>query len=126
VVRLSILWLVVAGAAWAQAPAPQEPPEEDVDAVEKTKEYTLNPIQAAKELKIGNFYLKKGSHKAAVRRFEEALKWDPNMAEAYLKLGEAHTKAGDAKAARAAWEKYLELDPDGKEAEGIRRKLWKK
>ena len=102
--------------------AQQEPPEEDV-SVDQHKEYTLNPLQAAKELKVGVFYMKKGSYKAAVRRFEEATKWDPNSAEAYLRLGEAHSKAGDQKAAHDAWKKYLELEPDGKNAASIRKKI---
>jgi outer membrane protein assembly factor BamD (BamD/ComL family) len=109
----------------AQAPpVPQEPPEEDVN-IETPKEYTLNPLQAAKELKIGKFYLKKGSTRAAIRRFEEALKWDPNLAEAYLRLGEAHTKAGDSKAAQKAWASYIELEPGSKESAALKKKLGK-
>jgi Tfp pilus assembly protein PilF len=103
----------------------QEPPEEDV-TVEETREYTFNPLQAAKEMKVGNFYLKKRSYKAAVRRFEEALKWDPNASEAYLKLGEVHTKLGNPKAAREAWAKYIEVEPDSKEAARLRKKLEEK
>ena len=100
----------------------QEPPEEDVSP-NAVKEYTFNPLQAAKEIKVGNYYFKKGSHRAAVRRFEEALKWDPNSAEAYLRLGDAKTKLGDTAAARAAYQKYLELEPESKEAASIRKKI---
>lgn len=109
-----------------QAPAQQvqEPPEEDVNP-NAVKEYTFNPLQAAKEIKVGNYYFKKGSHRAAAKRFEEALKWDPNSTEAYLRLGHTRAKLGDHSAARAAYEKYLELAPDSKEAESIRKKLSK-
>jgi tetratricopeptide (TPR) repeat protein len=103
----------------------QEPPEEDV-ATEGKTEYTFNPLQAAKELKIGGFYLKKGSYRAAVRRFQEALKWNPNAGEAYLRIGEAQTKLGDHKAAREAWSKYIEVEPESKEAESLRKKLGRK
>jgi outer membrane protein assembly factor BamD (BamD/ComL family) len=108
----------------AQKPEPvyQEPPEEDVSPSE-TREYVFNPLQAEKEMKVGRFYLKKGSYRAAVRRFQEALKWNPNSGEAYLRLAEAHLKMDDDKAAREAWKKYLEVDPDGKEASDIRKKL---
>jgi tetratricopeptide (TPR) repeat protein len=110
----------------AQDPPPvQEPPEEDVAIAEK-QEYTFNPLQAAKELKIGAFYFKKGSFRAAARRFEEATKWDPNSGEAWLRLGETQAKLKDDKAARAAWEKYLEVEPEGKQAAEIRKKLGKK
>ena len=106
----------------AQAPAPpQEPPEEDLS--EAKKEYTLNPLQAEKEFKIASFYLKKGSYKAAVRRFEEALKWDPNMADAWLRIAEAQTKLRNGAAAREAYKQYLDLRPDAKDASEIRKKL---
>ena len=61
-----------------------EPPEED-DAAKPT-EYAFNPLQAEHELKVGEFYMKKGSYAAAVARFTEATKWNPTLAEAYLEL----------------------------------------
>ena len=106
-------------------PAVQEPPEEDVSIAEK-QEYTFNPLQAAKEMKVGAFYFRKGSFRAAARRFEEATKWDPNSGEAWLRLAETRVKLGDDKAARTAWEKYLELEPEGKQAAEVRKKLGKK
>jgi Flp pilus assembly protein TadD len=100
----------------------QEPPEEDLSIAEKQL-YTFNPLQSAKEIRVGSFYYKKGSYRAAARRFEEATRWDPNSAEAWFKLGEAHAKLGDDKAARTAWAKVIELDPEGKQAAGLRKKL---
>src|SRR4030095_16807776 len=102
----------------------QEPPEEDVNP-QTVKEYTFNPLQGAKEIRIGNYYFKKGSYRAAAKRFEEALKWDPNSVEAYLRLGDTRTKMGDTAAAKTAYEKYLELEPSSKEASAIRKKLGK-
>jgi tetratricopeptide (TPR) repeat protein len=121
------LWLiawffVVSLVGLGQEPVLQEPPEEDVNP-QAVKEYTFNPLQAAKEIKVGNYYFKKGSHRAAAKRFEEAVKWDPNSAEAYLRLAEARTKLGDSAAARAAYLKYIEIEPDSKEAAAIRKKL---
>lgn len=100
----------------------QEPPEEDVNP-NAVKEYVLNPLQAEKELKVGNFYFKKGSYRAAARRFEEATKWNPDFADAWMRLGEARAKLGAAKEAREAWNKFLELQPDGKAAHDIRKRL---
>ena len=99
----------------------QEPPEEDESL--KPAEYTFNPLQAEKEMKVGAFYYKKGSYKAAARRFREATHWDPTSAEAFLKLGQAEEKLKDEKAAREAYTKYLELAPDGKDAASVRKKL---
>ena len=113
--------MLAAGSFGAAQEAP-EPPEEDV-SVAAAKEYSFNPLQATKELKVGAYYFKKGSYRAAARRFEEALKWDPNAAEAWLRLGEAQSKLGDAKAAREAYARYLEIAPDAKDAAAVRKKL---
>lgn len=112
----------------AQKPAPQpppppeqEPPEEDES--EKPKEYTFNPLQAAKEIRAGNYYFKKGNFRAAVRRYTEATRWDPGGPQGYLQLGEAAEKLGDRKTAKQAYKKYLELAPDAKNASAIRKKV---
>lgn len=117
-------WLVLFFPAFlfSQTAQPPEPPEEDISPT-TVREYTFNPLQAVKELRVGNFYLKKGSYRAAVRRFEEAVKWDPNAGEAWLRLGEAHSKLREPEAAREAWKKYLNIQPEGKEAEAVRKKL---
>src|SRR6185503_15962287 len=85
-------------------PAAQEqaPPEED--EAEKPKEYSFNPLQAEKEVRIGNFYYRKGSYKAAAQRYREATRWNGNLAEAYLRLGEAEEKQKDWKLAREAYQ----------------------
>lgn len=99
----------------------QEPPEEDESL--KPKEYTFNPLEAEKDLRVGNFYFKKGNYKGALNRFREATRWNPNFAEAYLRLGDSEEKLKDTKAAREAYAKYLELAPDGKEAGSIKKRL---
>jgi tetratricopeptide (TPR) repeat protein len=117
---LALAFAVVACAQ--QAPKPeQEPPEEDESLV--PKEYSFNPLQASKELKIGNYYLKKGSFRAAAQRFQEATKWDGTLAEAFLRLGEAREKLRDKKAAAAAYAKYLEIAPDAKDAADVKKRL---
>ena len=108
--------------AQQQHPVAQEPPEEDAALVDK-KEYSFNPLQAEKELKTGDFYAKKGNHKAAAIRYQEATKWNPGLPDAWLKLGESLEKRKDTKGAREAFAKYLELAPDAKNAAAIRKKL---
>ena len=135
--RSLLLTLFVAGALWPQqsADAPrekvknepkaqqeeQQPPEEDESL--KPKEYGFNPLEAERDLRIGNFYFKKGNYTAAASRFREATKWNPSYADAYLRLGESEEKMKDKQAAREAYEKYLELAPDAKDAEAIRKKI---
>ena len=104
-------------------PEPQEqvPPEEDEG--EKPKEYSFNPLQAEKEVRIGNYYFRKGNYRAAALRFREATRWNNNFSEAYLQLGVAEEKRKDLKAAREAYEKFLELAPDDKRSSDIRKKV---
>lgn len=104
-------------------PQEQEPPEEDASL--KPKEYSFNPLQSEKELKVGNYYFKKRSYKAAAIRFREATRWNPTAADAFFRLGEAEEKLKDTKAAQEAFRKYLELAPDGKDAAAARKRLGK-
>jgi len=135
---LVIGFLAVSLTGWAAAQTPpkrqdqkrpaaqskeDEPPEEDESA--KPKEYAFNPLQAAHEIQVGEFYMKKGSWGAAIKRFSEATKWNPTSAEAYLRLGDAEAKFKDVKAAKEAYSKYLELAPDAKNAAAIKKKLEK-
>src|SRR5436309_15941918 len=132
--RTWILLLAFAFAAVAQQapgkkdskpvqPQEQAPPEEDESLV--PKEYSFNPLQAAKELRVGNYYFKKGSYRAAAQRFQEATRWDNTLAEAYLRLGEAREKQRDHKAAAEAYAKYIEMAPDAKDAPEVKKRLAK-
>jgi tetratricopeptide (TPR) repeat protein len=100
-----------------------EPEEEDVAV--KPKTYDFNPIQAEKEVKVGYYYLKKGSLKAALGRFDDASKYNPGSADAFLGLGEARERLKDKKGAKAAFQKYLELAPDAKNAAEIKKRIQK-
>lgn len=103
---------------------PEEPPEEDESLLEK--EYVFNPLQAEKEVRVGRFYFKKGSWKAAALRFAEATRWDPGNAEAWLMLAESHEKLDQPEQAREALVKFLEAAPDHKKAKDVRKKLGRK
>ncbi|HMC62636.1 MAG TPA: tetratricopeptide repeat protein, partial [Candidatus Solibacter sp.] len=82
------------------------PPEEDKSSATDTN-YTFNPLQAKKDIIVGNLYFKKGSFRAAAGRFSEATKWNEGDTEAWLRLGETEEKLKDHQAAREAYEKYL-------------------
>jgi tetratricopeptide (TPR) repeat protein len=123
--------LMLLGRAQDKPPAPasteepkyREPAEEDLAENPKPKVYAFNPMQAQKELTVGNFYFKQGKFHSAALRFEEATKWNPGLADAWLRLGEADEKQNDTAAMRKAFEKYLELDPKSKAADSVRHKL---
>jgi outer membrane protein assembly factor BamD (BamD/ComL family) len=118
-------WLIPAQESKQPAPKPaeQELPEEDESI--KSKEYSFNPLQAEQEFKVGNFYWKKGSWKAAAMRYEEATMWNPGFTEAFLKLGEAYEKLKKKDEARDAYGKFLELESDSKRAADIRKRMTK-
>ena len=90
---------------------------------ETTVEYALNSRQAKKEMKVGNFYLRKGKYTAAVARFREALKWHPRLAAAYFKLGRAYEERGELRNALESYQKYLELEPKRKKAKKVRKAI---
>ena len=119
----------------AQKPDYEEPVEEDRSLSRET-EYAFNPLQASKEFRVGQFYLKKGSFRAAAGRFEEATKWNPSFADAFLRLAETREKLAELElqeterqliieSATEAYRKYLELSPDGEKAKAIRKKIEK-
>ena len=96
--------------------------DEDEDQLVE-KQYVFNPILAKKDLKVGNFYAKKGNHRAAAGRYLEATRWDPNYSEAYWKLGRSREKLKQGDAALEAYRKYLDLEPNGKHAKTIRKRM---
>jgi tetratricopeptide (TPR) repeat protein len=105
-------------------PAEQEPPEED-EAL-KPEEFSLNPLEAQKNITAGDYYFRtKKNYHAAARRYLRATKWDPGSAEAFLKLGESEEKLNDRAAACDAYQKYLELAPTAKNAAAISKKTEK-
>jgi Flp pilus assembly protein TadD len=120
----------VAGAQ-QQTPAPevkppaeeqvQMPPEEDKAVL--PKEYKFNPVQADREVRVGEFYFKKGDFKAAALRFREATRWNDGNATAWLLLGETLEKNHSPKEAREAYSKYLSLSPDAKNSGEVKKRM---
>ncbi len=108
------------------APQEQEPPEEDQSI--KPEVFDFNPLQATKEIDVGNQYIKKGKFSAAAYRYQRATKFDPGSAEAFLKLGDAKEKLHLFAEARAAYTQYFELAKDAKDAkevEAIKKRMAK-
>jgi tetratricopeptide (TPR) repeat protein len=105
----------------ASNPKEEVPPEEDVALT--AEEYTFNPLQAEKDVRVGNFYLRQGKLRSAEGRYRSATKWNDGYAEAWLRLGMIEEKLKDPKAARDAYSKYLEVASDAKNASEIRKKL---
>ena len=94
--------------------------DEDEDYAQRKQTYAFNPLQARNELKVGNYYAKKGSHKAAAGRYLEATRWDANFGEAFWRLGMAREQLGQPKEALEAYTNYLAIEPRGKKASQVR------
>lgn len=132
---IALVLLLGVGQAWADdsgqdtatfAERPEEYPElvdEDEEFAPKQTSYAFNPVQARKELKVGNYYAKKGKHRAAAGRYLEATRWDTNYAEAFWRLGLAQEKLDEPAAALAAYTRFLSLEADGKRARQTRQRI---
>lgn len=94
--------------------------DEDPD---KPKEYSVNPTQAAQEIKVGDFYLRKGNTSAAIKRYEEATRWHPAWAVPYMKLGQAYEKKDEPERAVMAYRKFVEMSPQDKQVRDLRKKI---
>lgn len=121
----------LAGLGFAQAPVPKPPAEEQVqlppeeDKSDVPRQYAFNPLQAKKEVTVGEFYFKKSDFRAAEGRFREATRWNDGNSEAWLRLGEAAEKNHEPKVAREAYEKYLQLTPQAKNASDVKKRIEK-
>ncbi len=127
---LGLMLAVGLGFAQGQLKERQETPreadvpliDEDEDLLPQTR-YAFNPIQAKKDLKIGNFYTRKGNHRAAAGRYLEATKWNPSYAEAYWRLGRSREKLKQPSDALEAYRRFLQLAPDDKRARAAKQKI---
>lgn len=82
-----------------------------------------NPHQADKNVEIGDFYYKKSNYQAAASRYQEALRYQWNHAEATYKLGVVDEKLDKPEEARKYYSTYLKILPKGPEAEKAQKAL---
>jgi tetratricopeptide (TPR) repeat protein len=86
----------------------------EVETESDTGEFhPFDPHKAMKAVEVGDYYFKKQNYKAAISRYQEALQWKPQDAEATYKLGEALEKSGDKAGAAENYRAYLKILPHG-------------
>jgi len=105
----------------AEPPDETDPPEEDESLA--PKKYVLNPLEAKRNIDVGNFYWKKGDYLGALDRYRDATHYNPSSAEAFLKVGETEEKLHHGDKAKAAFEKVIKIAPDSKFAAEAKKKL---
>jgi tetratricopeptide (TPR) repeat protein len=83
----------------------------------------FNPGLAAKDNKVGSFYLASGDYVGAYARFKEATQVDPKSAEAVFGLAEAADRMGRKTEAIQNFEIYLDAVHKGHDAKVARKAL---
>lgn len=109
------LALVFAPACFAQA-NPLPPPAQ-------TQTAAYNPMLAAHDVQVGEFYMKRADIDGAIARFKDALLHKANYAEPCLLLGQAYEKKHDRSTALHYYQQYLKILPDTSESKKVRRRI---
>jgi tetratricopeptide (TPR) repeat protein len=76
-----------------------------------------DPHRAEKNIEVGDYYYRLENYRAAASRYQEALEYKPNDAEATFKLAVANESLGNHDDALDAYQSYLKILPDGPHAE---------
>jgi len=82
-----------------------------------------NPLRAMKDVEIGDFYYKRGSYKAALSRYREALEFKPRDAVATFRLAQTLERTKQFDEARTEYEHYLAILKDGPSAGEAKKAL---
>ena len=116
---LKALWMAVLGilvaAPIVRTQVPEKIPSPTIDP-----DWTYTSPGPAKCVEIGNVYLHKGELKAALSRFQEAIRDNPHYAPAYLGLGKVYERMRQQQKALEAYGHYLNELPSAKDAADAR------
>jgi Tfp pilus assembly protein PilF len=82
-----------------------------------------DPHKAAKDVEVGNYYLKLKNYRAALERFNHALTYQDNDAEATYGLAYTQEKLELLSAADQSYRKYLQIVPNGPKAKDAQEAL---
>ena len=95
----------------------------DPNSVDEKAFRPYDPHRAAKDLEVGNFYLKQKNYRAAQERFNDALLYKPDDAEAIYGLAVTEDKLDLPDKARTNYRKYLQILPQGPRAKDCQESL---
>ena len=84
-----------------------------------------DPHKAAKDVEVGDFYFKRKNYRAAIARYQDALLWKDNDAEANFRLGQAFEKTNNPTEAVAHYQTYLKILPHGPSAGEAQKQMEK-
>ncbi|HKV94051.1 MAG TPA: tetratricopeptide repeat protein [Candidatus Angelobacter sp.] len=92
---------------------PKDEPEPAPAEADDSEFKPWDPHKAAKDVEVGNYYLKLKNYRAALERFNHALTYKPNDADATFGLALTQEKLGLLSLASQSYHKYLEILPNG-------------
>lgn len=72
-----------------------------------------NPYRAVKDDEVGDYYLKQGNYKGALARYQDALIYKENDAEANFRMAQCYEKLHQPEEAITYYNEYLKILPDG-------------
>src|SRR5262245_62368329 len=85
---------------------------EGKDEADATKPKDYNPLEAERNFKIGDFYLKRKNYPAAIQRYRDAVDYQPNLIKAYDALGRTYEKTGEVDKAKEVYREFIQKNPD--------------
>jgi Tfp pilus assembly protein PilF len=85
----------------------------DAGSSDVNETYPFDPHRAAKDVEVGEFYLKRKNYRAALDRFNDALRYKPKDALATFRLAQTQEQMGLLEAAYRNYDSYLEILPGG-------------
>lgn len=96
------------------------------DANTGTQEFhPWDPHKAAKDVEVGDFYFKRKNYRAAMARYQDALLWKSDDAEATFRLAQSFEKLDNPAGAATQYQQYLKILPRGPHAEEAQKRLGK-
>jgi tetratricopeptide (TPR) repeat protein len=98
-------------ADFSSAPLAKEPPP--APATDEKSFHPWDPHRAAKDVEVGNYYLKLKNYRAALDRFNDALLYKPHDAEATFGLAQTQEKLELLNQAYLTYKEYLKILPAG-------------
>ena len=99
-----------------EASAYPESAESDVSEV-----HNWDPHRAQKDIEVGDYYAKRGNYRGALGRYESAIAFQDNNAEAMWKAAQTAEKMGQQDKALRHYNEYLRTLPRGDHAADAQR-----
>jgi Tfp pilus assembly protein PilF len=117
---MMVLLAILPGWAGQQKQKPADPAK-----AEQQENGANNQASAEKDIEVGTFYMHKGDTDAAIPRFQDAVRKQPNLGKPRILLAEAYEKKDDNISAVKTYQEYLRVFPHAPDKKKIEKKIEK-